>query len=82
MKQNLIVPEKCTGCGACQAVCAGGAIAMKPGRLDFMVPVVDAERCVDCGRCAAVCPELHAVERAKEHRCYAAQAAGDRRSNA
>ena len=43
--------EKCTGCGACAAVCPNGAIHMEEGR-----PILDAEACVFCGKCTRFCP--------------------------
>ena len=47
--------SRCTGCGACAAVCPAGAIAMRPDRDGFMVPVMDEGKCVSCYRCHAAC---------------------------
>ena len=45
-------PEKCTGCGACVAVCPVEAI-----RLVNDIAVIDEEECVDCGACVTECPQ-------------------------
>ena len=43
--------EKCTGCGACAAVCPNGAIHMEDHK-----PVWNSLSCTFCGKCADVCP--------------------------
>lgn len=50
-KEMQLDREKCTGCGACAAVCPNGAIHMEEGR-----PILDAEACVFCGKCTRFCP--------------------------
>ena len=50
-KKCQVDREKCTGCGACAAVCPNGAIHMEEGR-----PILDAEACVFCGKCTRFCP--------------------------
>lgn len=50
-KEMQVDREKCTGCGACAAVCPNGAIHMEEGR-----PILDAEACVLCGKCTRFCP--------------------------
>ena len=50
-KEMQVDREKCTGCGACAAVCPNGAIHMEEGR-----PILDAEDCVFCGKCTRFCP--------------------------
>lgn len=50
-KEIQVDREKCTGCGACAAVCPNGAIHMEEGR-----PILDAEACVFCGKCTRFCP--------------------------
>ena len=56
---QLAERSRCTGCGACAAVCPRDAIAMRRDREGFDVPVVDREKCIQCGRCSAACPILH-----------------------
>ena len=48
--------ERCTGCGACAAVCPTGCISLESNRNGFVVPVIDADKCIKCGRCLATCP--------------------------
>lgn len=50
-KEMQVDREKCSGCGACAAVCPNGAIHMEEGR-----PILDAEACVFCGKCTRFCP--------------------------
>lgn len=52
----------CSGCTACQSICAHRAITMKPDALGFLYPVVDANLCMECHRCEEVCPLLHKEE--------------------
>ena len=43
--------EKCTGCGACAAICPNGAIHMEEGR-----PIWNSDACTFCGKCENFCP--------------------------
>ena len=44
--------DVCVGCGACEANCPVGAIAVKEdGKAEC-----DPDVCVDCGACVANCP--------------------------
>lgn len=43
---------RCIGCGACQRVCAHGALVRGAKR----TMTVDHNRCAGCGRCIGVCP--------------------------
>ena len=47
--------ERCTGCGACAAVCGENAITMKMDREGFCYPEINPDLCVGCGRCGTVC---------------------------
>lgn len=55
-----ILPERCTMCGECQAVCLDNAligekkVAYLSGYLPF---VIASKRCSRCGECPKVCPE-------------------------
>ncbi len=54
--------SRCTGCGACVAVCHTGALALRTDAEGFLYPVADPAKCVSCGRCDAVCPVLNAKQ--------------------
>lgn len=43
---------RCVACGACEAVCPKGAIAVWRGCWTRITPEV----CIGCGKCARVCP--------------------------
>lgn len=49
-------PSECSGCTACFSICGHDAITMKPDRLGFMYPQVNADKCVGCGLCVKICP--------------------------
>ncbi len=46
------IPERCVGCGKCQAVCAAGALKHSNGKLNF-----DYGKCIRCYCCHEMCPE-------------------------
>ncbi len=46
-----IVPDSCTGCGACKKKCPADAISGVPKG----VHVIDQEKCVKCGACLTAC---------------------------
>ena len=46
----LIVPDRCTGCGACLEACPNPTVAGPDGR-----ERTDREACTSCGRCVEVC---------------------------
>ncbi len=48
-----IMPETCTGCGACAPICPEGAIAGGPE----MIHVIDQGKCTRCGLCITTCKE-------------------------
>lgn len=49
-RELMFYEERCTGCGACAAVCPNGAIEIKDGRA-----VTDRKKCTGCGKCAPFC---------------------------
>ncbi len=48
---EIVVTDKCTGCGTCLEYCLFEAISIKTGR------AVHSDICRGCGRCATYCPE-------------------------
>ncbi len=69
----MICPsEKCTGCGACTAVCAKKAIVLTEDSFGTLYPAVDKEKCVECGLCKKVCPNNHALEFKDVNKVFAA----------
>ena len=50
--------DRCSGCGACAAVCHTGALVMRPNENNgFTYPVLREDLCVHCGQCDTICPE-------------------------
>ncbi len=45
-------PDRCVGCGLCQAVCPHGVLAVADG----CARIVDRDGCMECGACARNCP--------------------------
>lgn len=59
----MIITQKnnCTGCTACEKVCAFNAISMKTDDEGFLYPEIDSEKCVECGKCKSICPSNREV---------------------
>lgn len=55
---ELAQKNDCTGCSACYAACAKGAISMAPDAEGFAHPQIDSAKCVNCGLCTKACPVL------------------------
>jgi heterodisulfide reductase subunit A len=51
-KVSYIREDRCSGCGACEEVCAYSAIELDPDR---QLAVVNEALCKGCGACAATC---------------------------
>ena len=56
IKENCIVYQDETSCGACSEHCPTQAIAMVPFKGGLTIPQVNTEICVGCGGCEYVCP--------------------------
>ena len=46
----------CSGCRACELVCAHKAIAMQEDTEGFLYPHIDMSKCTDCKLCEKCCP--------------------------
>ncbi len=70
---EIVAPEKCTGCGLCRNLCPENAIRMEIDGEGFLSPRIDAERCVGCRLCLARCPQRRApkLERSPKPEAYA-----------
>ena len=62
----------CTGCSACEQVCAHGAIHMRLDYEGFVYPVVNAKQCTECGLCNKICPQKVSLELPTQTDVYAA----------
>jgi NAD-dependent dihydropyrimidine dehydrogenase PreA subunit len=47
----IVAPERCSGCGVCEANCPAGAIVVE------RTAWINAECCIGCGSCVEVCPQ-------------------------
>ncbi len=47
--------KNCSGCGACENICAVDAIKMVKNSEGFLYPEVNVDICVNCGKCEQVC---------------------------
>ena len=55
--QYRIIPEACTGCGACLKVCPTQAITGEKKEVHF----IHQEKCIKCGMCYSTC-RFEAIE--------------------
>ena len=67
MSISLADKKRCTGCMACCAACAQGAIKIEYDDEGFMSPRINPEACIQCGMCACICPEQNPIEMASAH---------------
>ena len=58
-----IIPEPCTGCGACLRVCPVEAIKGKPKEVHSIIQ----KKCISCGACFDVCPTDAVVFKGVHH---------------
>ena len=70
---ELASREKCTGCGACKAICPKGAITFQADSEGFPSPVIDNDICIHCRQCENACPALNKPETHSIISAYAAQ---------
>ncbi len=57
------ITDYCTGCRACEQLCAHHAISMVPDKEGFLTACIDEDKCVDCGLCRKRCPQNTLVEK-------------------
>ena len=74
---ELAQKNDCTGCSACYAACAKGAISMMPDAEGFLHPIIDSAKCVNCGLCVKACPVLVRPAPRKPLAVFAAKANDD-----
>jgi len=67
------ITDYCTGCRACEQLCAHHAISMVPDKEGFLTASIEEEKCVDCGLCRERCPQNTPVEKASPKLSMAAR---------
>jgi ferredoxin len=50
---HCIIAEECALCGACEAECPAGAVAIHSSEEYYAIEI---NQCTDCGDCVEVCP--------------------------
>ena len=59
------ITEYCTGCRACEQLCAHHAIEMKPNKEFFLSAYINREKCVNCGLCQNRCPQNALIQKSE-----------------
>lgn len=65
---------KCTGCGACAAVCPKQCIVMIENEEGFKYPFVNTNSCISCNKCINSCPINISCIASTKPKAYALQA--------
>ena len=71
------ITDLCTGCRACEQVCAHHAVSFCEDEEGFLVPHIEAKLCVDCGLCQKRCPQNTGVVKYPAKDVYAARDKND-----
>ena len=72
--KRICAQEECTGCMACESVCAHQAIKIEKDAMGFHYPKKDIEKCNGCGLCEKSCPNNYVPEYKKPTSSYVASA--------
>jgi len=57
--REVVLGQKCTGCGTCAVACRKGAISIVlDTRKGLYLPIIDKDKCTYCGLCKQVCPGI------------------------
>lgn len=67
---TLCPADKCSGCGACAAICPVGCISMREDAFGVSHPEIGPS-CTECGLCAQTCPVLNPLPLHEPSKCYA-----------
>ena len=54
LREDVLTPDLCCGCGACVGVCHAGALSIDIFKSHM--PCIDESKCAGCGLCHDVCP--------------------------
>ena len=65
--------NKCTGCGACGAICPKKCIEFISDEEGFLIPKVNFSSCINCGICLKRCQTIHKPSTNKPLTVFAAQ---------